>query len=180
MMLFTVRRAFDARQWYRSTLGIPAHVAISVARSGLTEWQNDGVNEYDEIEAVEIIGPDGVVLSGNGKGAWWDLGSRTVKDPVGYLRRLEGPSPPDDNITDGAELLRLKALRQAVIDEITWHNNEAAHDREAAAEMDPDDRWDIASLKEEAAFHDRAAGRLRAILNQPLNEMNDPSDEVKF
>jgi hypothetical protein len=61
-----------------------------------------------------------------------------------------------------------------VIDEITWHNNEAANHLDAAANeaaWDPeyadDEGW---MHKAEAAHHDKAAERLRAILNAPAPE----------
>jgi hypothetical protein len=91
-----------------------------------------------------------------------------VIDPRGYMQALEPTSPPDDNVTDGGELLRLKALRQAVMDEITWHCNQAAHHRDAAAECTDEDYTDEHfGHTLDAHSHDKAADRLREILNAP-------------
>jgi hypothetical protein len=167
MILFSVRRGFDARKWYRTDFTLTAEDVLDFTSDWMgEEWIDDGVTEYEATEAIEIIGPSGVVLTSDGKGAWWNAFEQPVKDPLTYMRNIEASSPPDDNITDGGELLRLKALRQAVIDEITWHNNEAAHHREAAAECTDEDytaeHWGHTL---DAHCHDKAAKRLRAILN---------------
>jgi hypothetical protein len=168
-MKFTVRYGIDARQWYRSeAVFVAAGAALSVASSRTIPtdwiWIPDGVIEFDAVEEVQICDDRGVVLSGNGSGGWWDNAQKTVKDPLAFLHLKAQPA--DDNILDGGELLRMKALRQAVIDEITWHNNEAAHHREAAAECTDEDytaeHWGHTL---DAHSHDKAAERLRAILN---------------
>jgi hypothetical protein len=80
-MKFTVRRGFDARQWYRSAMDWPANSALTAAIHGSGEWLNDGVVEFDELESVELIGPNGIVLTGDGHGEWWTATGRRVHDP---------------------------------------------------------------------------------------------------
>jgi hypothetical protein len=135
-------------------------------------WNEEGATELDNVEVSEIAGStnslDGAYLQYSDK-TWTDCKSgKPVADPLAHLRSLDAPEPPDDNITDGGELLRLKALRQAVMDEITWHVNQAAHHRDAAAECTDEDytaeHWGHTL---DAHCHDKAAERLRAILNAP-------------
>jgi hypothetical protein len=169
MTIFTVRRGFDAAAWYRSAVDHPAKRAVACAEhADRFEWEPDGVTEYGNVNTVEIVDRSGeIVLTRNAFDGWRSLPHfDPVTDAVTYLRSLDAPEPADDNITDGGELLRMKALRQAVIDEITWHNNEAAHHRDAAAECTDEDYTDEHwGHTLDAHSHDKAAERLRAILN---------------
>jgi hypothetical protein len=168
---FYVRRGFDAAVWYRSAVDHPAKRAVACAEHAERfEWEPDGVTEYDDVDTVEIVDRSGeILLARNALDGWRSLPHfDPVTDPVAYLRSLDAPEPPDDNITDGGELLRMKALRQAVMDEITWHVNQAENHRDAAGECDETDDTDEGwSHSESAAHHDITAKRLRAILNAP-------------